>query len=450
VSVASSADVRARARRRYAATAAVAAYLVLALLPLIVALSPPRPAGRSLLLELSLAAGFVGLGQLGLQLALIARFRRISQPFGIDLVMQYHRHLGILATLMVVAHPLLLWWQRPGSWRALVAGSSTTATATGVASTAALLLLIALSYWRRPFGLSYEIWRVTHALLGIAVLTLGWTHTALAGAYVATSWKQLALGLWCAAFVGLIVYLRLIKPATLARRRWQVAEVRPDVADTWQVLLAPVGHPGLAFAPGQFAWFKVGVSPWSMREHPMSFASSAEHPEILELGIKEAGDFTRTIGTIERGTEVYVDGPHGSFSCDFHDTPGFLFVAGGIGVTPILSMLRTLADRADSHPHTLVYACSSWERVAFRREIEALRERLDLDVHYVLERAPPDWTGSTGYVDSATLAPILGSSPGQRQVFVCGPNPMMDAVEAALRACGVPPHRVSMERFNLV
>jgi predicted ferric reductase len=442
---------RADAARRRAAAVAALAYLILALLPLLLALGPPRPAGRRFWLELSLALGFVALGQIALQLALIARFQRISEPFGIDLVMRYHRHLGVLATLMVLAHVLLLGWQRPALWRALVpGGGGGAALGTGAWSTLAVLLLIVLSFWRRPLGLGYEAWRVSHALLGIAALVLALAHVLLAGVYAAAAWKQAILALWGAAFVGLIAFLRLVKPIALARRPWQVAEVRPDVRGCWTLALEPVGHAGLGFAPGQFAWLKVGVSPWSVREHPLSFSSSAERPERLEFGIKEAGDFTRTVGALAPGTRAFLDGPHGSFSCDFHPTPGFVFVAGGIGITPILSMLRTLADRGSGDPHALVYACSAWDRLVFRGDIEALRDRLDLTVAYVLEEGPEGWSGPVGYIDRETLASALGQNPTARQVFVCGPDPMMDAVEALLRDCGVPGRRITMERFNLV
>jgi predicted ferric reductase len=445
-----SVGTRVSAGRGTAAVGAGLAYLLLALVPLLVALAPPRPAGRTFWLELSVALGFVGLGQIALQFALIARFRRISRPFGIDLVMQYHRQLGILATLMVFAHPLLLAWERPGTWRQLFSGSGGAAIGTGAWSAGALLLLIVLSYWRRPLGLGYEAWRLSHALLGIAALALAQAHVSLAGVYVAVAWKHFVLSLWCAVFVGIIAFLRLIKPFSLGRRPWQVVEVRPDILGCWTLALAPVGHAGLTFAPGQFAWLKVGVSPWSLREHPLSFSSSAEHPELLEFGIKEVGDFTRTIGALRPGTRAFLDGPHGSFSCDFHRTPGYLFVAGGIGISPILSMLRTLADRGDPGPHALVYACARWDRVIFRREIEALRERLELAVTYVLEEGHEGWAGPVGYTGRETLESHLGTDPASRQVFVCGPDPMMDAVEALLLECGVPSYRVTMERFNLV
>jgi ferredoxin-NADP reductase len=98
----------------------------------------------------------------------------------------------------------------------------------------------------------------------------------------------------------------------------------------------------------------------------------------------------------------------------------------------------------------LVYANVEWDGVAFREELEQLEARLDLTVVHVLERPPEHWTGETGYVGPETLQRHL--PPGYRrfQYFICGPDPMMDAAEAALVGLGVPPERVHTERFDMV
>jgi len=428
----------------------VGLYVLLALVPLLIGLAPPTPAGRAFWLELSVALGFVGLGQLALQFALIARFRRVSEPFGIDLVMQYHRHIGIFALILVVAHPAVLVAWRPAYAAMLDPTGGDVGTRVGVLATATMVALVVASLWRRPLRISYEVWRVSHALLGVAALGLAQTHVLLTGLYVTAPWKYVALTAWCAAFAGLVVYLRLLKPLELARRPWRVAEVRPDAAGTWSLALEPIGHPGLTFAPGQFAWIKVGRSAWSVEEHPFSFSSSAERPARLEFGIKELGDFSGAIGEVAPGTRVLVDGPHGSFSCDFHRASELVLIAGGIGISPILSMLRTLADRGDARRITLVYACSRWDRVAFRAELDQLAERLRLETIYVLEERHEGWSGPTGYVTPEVLAPHVCGRPADLRVFLCGPDPMMVAVEKILLGLDVPARQISMERFHLV
>jgi predicted ferric reductase len=203
------------------------------------------------------------------------------------------------------------------------------------------------------------------------------------------------------------------------------------------------------FEPGQFAWFAIGRSPFSLTQHPFSFSSSAEGGEA-EIAVKALGDFTSTVGELEPGTTVYVDGPHGVFSIDQDEGPGFGFVAGGVGIAGLIGMVRTMADRRDVRPAVLFYANGDWDAVAFREDLDALAERLDLTVVHVLERPPDGWAGETGYLTAEVLSRHL--PPGYRrfQYFICGPDPMMDAVEAALVQLDVPPERVHTERFGMV
>jgi predicted ferric reductase len=413
-------------------TLASLGYTALAVTPLLIALAPPRPVGRAFLVELSIALGFIAFSQMGLQLGLIARFQRMSRPLGIDLVMQYHRQIGILALVVVLAHPALLILHQPVFLQLLNPLGGTLASKTGVFSILALIVLTVSSIWRRELRIGYETWRVTHALLGIAAILLAQAHIHLLGVFANAPWKHVVLALWSLVFIGLIVWLRLVKPVTLRRRSWQVAEVVPEAPTTWTVVLEPRGHDGLRFAPGQFAWIKMG-NPWSVDEHPFSFSSSAERPSRLELGIKELGDFTNRIGEVKPGTPVYLDGPHGSFSSDFLQADGFLFIA----------------DRGDRRSHVIVYACSRWSRTAFRDELERLRATLDLEVVYVFEEPHEGWTGATGYVEGEVLAPLIRRDQSQH-VLMCGPDAMMTAVEKALYEAGVPDQRIHMERFNLV
>jgi predicted ferric reductase len=199
----------------------------------------------------------------------------------------------------------------------------------------------------------------------------------------------------------------------------------------------------------QFAWFAMGRSPFSITQHPFSFASSAERDEV-ELAVKALGDFTSRVSELEPGMTVYVDGPHGVFSIDQDEGPGFGLIAGGVGIAGLISMLRTMADRQDVRPVLLFYANREWDGVAFRDELERLKDGLTLTVVHVLERPPEDWTGETGYVTAEVLSRHL--PPGYRrfQFFICGPDPMMDAAEAALIGLGVPSERVHTERFDMV
>ena len=170
----------------------------------------------------------------------------------------------------------------------------------------------------------------------------------------------------------------------------------------------------------------------------------------VELAIKELGDFTATIKTISPGTRAYLDGPYGAFSIDQEVGPGYTFIAGGVGITPVMSMLRTLADRQDRRPLLLIYGSKTWEEVTFREELEELERRLNLRVVHVIEKAPEDWDGESGFVTADMLARHLPEDRMKHEYFVCGPVPMMSAVDRGLERLGIPIEKVHSERFNLV
>jgi predicted ferric reductase len=214
-------------------------------------------------------------------------------------------------------------------------------------------------------------------------------------------------------------------------------------------VLEPVGHEGFRFAPGQFAWIKLAHSPFTLEEHPFSFSSSAERTGRLEFGIKALGDFSSAVGEIPVGTRAFLDGPHGAFSIDRYPAVGYVFVAGGVGITPFISFLRTMADRNDPRPVLLIYADKSWRDVAYREELAELESTLDLEVVYVLEEAPDDWEGETGFITGELLEQRVPKEKVTRFFFVCGPPPMMDAVHEALLEHGVPEAHIQMERFAL-
>ena len=155
---------------------------------------------------------------------------------------------------------------------------------------------------------------------------------------------------------------------------------------TTPLALTPPAGARFRFEPGQFAWFAFGRSAFSLTKHPFSFSSSAEQAET-EIAVKALGDFTSRISELRPGIPVYVDGPHGVFSIDQDEGPGFGLIAGGVGIAGLISMLRTMADRSDRRPAILFYANAEWDGVAFRDQLEELKGRLDLAVVHVLDFA---------------------------------------------------------------
>jgi ferredoxin-NADP reductase len=133
-------------------------------------------------------------------------------------------------------------------------------------------------------------------------------------------------------------------------------------------------------------------------------------------------------------------------------TKQLCFIAGGIGITPIMSMLRSMVDRNDKR-QVMFFCCNQeWDTLTFREEIEGLPKRLNMKLIYCIERPPQEWQGERGFLNSSILKKYLPPEwiSGKTEVFLCGPAPMMNAVEKALLATGFNEKNVHTERFALV
>lgn len=428
-------------------------YLLITLIPLYVMLAEPLPAGREWWREFSVALGFCGLAMIALQFALTARFKVVKAPFGSDIVYFFHKQISIAAFLMVLAHPIILFVFSPDLLNLLNVVTAPWRARAALASLLGLAGLIIISVWRKRLRIEYNRWRIWHGILATAAVALALVHITLVNHYLDSPWKKLLWGVYGLFFLGLLFYTRVLKPFILMRRPYEVVSISPEAGDAWRLTLRPVGHGGMKFMPGQFAWLTAWKTPFADAEHPFSISSSANRRDEIEFTIKELGDFTGTIKQMQPGQRVYLDGAYGSFSVDRHPhAASFAFIAGGIGITPFMSMLRTLADRGERRPLVLLYANRNIEAASFRQEIESLKSRLNLKVVDVIERPPEGWQGESGFINAAILDRHLPTDrrPNQLEVFVCGPQPMMDAVEKALGNLGLSPGDVHSERFDLV
>lgn len=426
----------------------IAIFVGVCVAPLVFAVVGASQPGQGFWTDFSVALGFVGLALMGIEFALVARVRAIAEPFGTDAVIDFHRYIGTTGLVFVLVHVALSadWSQAnpftPSDTPALVV--------VGGVAVGALLLLMVTSLWRRRLRLSYEVWQVLHSVLAVVAVVGAVGHVLLVDHYVDTAWKRALWVVMTAAFVWVLVWVRVVRPLRLRRRPWVVHEVVAERDRTTSITFRPQGHDGMRFAPGQFAWISLGRSPFLITSHPFSFSSSAEQAGEVSMAIKAVGDFTASVADARPGTIVHLDGPHGVFSIDQYEGAGYGLVAGGVGIAPALSMVETLADRGDARPVVLFVGSRDHDSIILRERIEALRERFDLHVVYVLEDPPPGWEGEAGYLDAEIIARHLPAGFQRFQYFACGPVPMLEAVEDALVGLGVPADRVHTERFDWV
>lgn len=429
-------------------------YLALLLAPLIIATlrgGPPR-AWRD---ELASGLALVGFVVFFVEFLLSGRFRFVTGRIGIDRTMRAHQLLARTALIFLLIHPFLYTtalvpWELPfdptGRVRLGLSGPS---ILTGVAAWLLLALLVILAIGRDRLPYPYEAWRASHGLGALLVAGLGTHHALEAGRYSADPWLA---GFWLALFTlatFTLVHVYVLRPLGSLARPFRIEAVEKIAERTWSVRLREEKPGRFAFEAGQFVWATLDRSPFSLVEHPFSIASAPAELPRVEFVIKEAGDFTSRLDRLRIGGRAHLDGPHGNFTLAGRDAVGVMLIAGGVGIAPMLALLRQAAAARDRRPWLLLYGNRRADQIVYRDELEALRSRLDLGIVHVLGEPPADWTGERGELDRALLARWV-ELPRMADwlFFVCGPPAMIGVVENALVSLGIRRRRIIAERFR--
>ncbi|TCM13029.1 putative ferric reductase [Novosphingobium sp. PhB165] len=428
----------------------VVVYLLFVLFPLLTLLLGSLPPARDFWTEFSAALGYSGLAIMGLQFGITARFRYVTEPWGEDIIYHFHRQISLLAVALVIVHPLIMAAVHPELLEVPELSEAPWGAVAAFFSLFSLIAMVVTALWRAKLKIPYEVWHLSHITLALIAVAGGLFHMVGWSFYLANPWKR---ALWFGLtifWVGLLLYVRIIKPLFMLRRPYRVTEVREERGDTTTLVMQPEGHDGFHFRTGQFGWLTVLGSPFKITAHPFSFSSSAAVTDgSVEMSIRNLGDFTREIPKTRVGQRVYLDGPYGSFTIG-NPANMHVLIAGGVGVTPMMSMIRTLADRGDKRTVILFYGSKDWDLITFREELEALEARLDLKVIHVLADPPAEWSGERGFISADVLIQHLPAPYAAHEYFICGPDAMMDAIERALAQLDVPMSKYHAERYSFV
>ena len=407
--------------------------------------------------ELSVMLGFVGLTLAGWQLAPVSRFTPAQKLFNLDRLYRFHHLLSLLSALFVTMHYLLLLVNFEAGigingWALALLNIFTAPLRAkmGVLSLLAYLLITLTSVYRKSLRLDYDMWRVLHDLFTLALVGGGVTHVLLVGKYSAAPAMNTLLWSETALWVLAALYIRVIKPIQQLRHPYRIAAVREEVENAFSLFLEPQGFNMPKFHPGQIAWLTVRRSPFSLRRHPFSISSSMYNHKYLEFTIKDLGDFTHTIRDLKPGETVYVDGPFGYHNIIHSNNKGIVLIAGGIGIAPVMSVLRSMADGKDPREVFLFYGNNHLDHLVFNEELKMLEKKM---VHFkkfvVLEDPPAEWHDYHGFITKDILAKELPSDYQRLAYFVCGPLPMMSAMRKILTELEVPVENVHYEEFNM-
>ena len=410
-------------------------FFVLLFLPAVAMLIVWIP--RDIIVNISVLLGFIGLALAGLQLIPIAKLNWLADALDMDKVYSTHHLISILAIVLVLLHPIILLITSK-VFRAGFALNS------GWIGLAGLILIGLTSGLRKRLNLGYVPWLGLHNLLTAIILVFGLWHMFRVNYYMEI---PLVRWVWIVEIIAMaliILYIRVIHPFMVGRKPFKVESVEAEPNGVYSLNLLPDGHAGVPFKAGQIAWISTGKSPWVLSRNPFSYAGSDVAPGgRVRFAIKELGDFTSTIKNLKPGDRVYVDGPYGYFHLHMEDMmEGFVLLAGGIGVAPVMSIMNTLADTNDKRPVYVFYGDYNEDTALYQDEFAAAAEKINLKYFTVLEKPLHEGYPYPGYITSDLMTSVLPENYKDLFYFVCGPAPMLRAMERNFVKLGIASNHV--------
>jgi predicted ferric reductase len=384
-----------------------------------------------------------------LQIVLLSRIPWLERIAGFDRLSVWHRWNGKATLVLVLAHVFFSVWGYASMDRYSIGKEITTMLGGGIypgmitatVGTGLMVAVVATSLVIVRRRLRYEAWYAVH-FTAYAAIALAWFHQMPTGNELVLN--ETAADYWRALYVAalaLVVGYRVLRPAlNTFRYGLRVAEVVDEGPGVVSLHLRGRGLDRLGAQPGQFfLWRFLDRHRW-WSAHPFSLSAAAE-PDLLRITVKAAGDFTSRIGSVVPGTRVVAEGPLGQFTEAVRRSEKALLIAGGIGITPV----RALAEQARGDV-VLVYSVLREEDAVLLDELETIAAERGLRLELVAgDHATPEGRDLLSPAHLRELVPDLRD----RDVYVCGPPGMTDAIVRTLRSAGVKRRHIHSERFAL-
>jgi predicted ferric reductase/mono/diheme cytochrome c family protein len=424
--------------------------------------SPRFSTSTLALTSTAVLCAFAGVAAFAMNLVLGARIRPVEKMFGgLERMYRIHRENGQIAFALLAAHAFLIFASRVtvsvSSGFDLVTPRAGLTVFTGFVALTLMGIALVLTLFVR---LGQEVFVYVQRSFGFVFLLATYhvftTQNGAKALSPALNWYTAALA---TAGIAAFAYRSLFHNVLVRRRHYRVeAANRLDEFVTEVVLEPRSKH--LVYKAGQFVFvnfrsaamrqravdislerqvFSIRAGEIGNQFHPFSI-TSAPGEESLRITVKAVGDYTSALRRLEPGAEAVVEGPFGSFSNEGLPQPRQLWIAGGIGVTPFLSMARSLSD-GDGIPVHFYYCVERLEEAHFLDEFRAIASRRD---GFEITVVPRD---TDGFLSAERLA---AENPGlaESDVLICGPPVMIVSLREQLIPRGLPERQIHAEEFG--
>ena len=390
--------------------------------------------------SLGKAVALAGITLFCLNPVLSMRNKAVTALFGgIENTYKLHKHSGKISFLLITMHPFLLGIGR------LLQGKDFTeiwnwASALLITGYFALLLLCGITAVSIYAHIKHQHWILIHRLYGW-LIPLYFIHTLLAQSQM-TKIASLFIYSFLIGIIGFsaFLYRSVLAKYLVKKHTYIIADVNNVSDNVVELTLKPTNIP-MPFQAGQFEYVTFDAPGINSEPHPFSF-SNANNGPYVRFAIKDLGDDTKNIQKIKPGSKVYLEGPYGNFSFRNINNHKQVWIAGGIGITPFLSMARSFSGKKH-YDIRFFYGTESIAEAVFLHEFIDITRHLpeNFDTKVVAKNL-------TGFVTIELLQSALGDIK-EYDYLICGPPAMMSSLTSELIQAGVDAEAIHAENFSM-
>jgi predicted ferric reductase len=376
------------------------------------------------------------------ELVLISRLTSLEQLYGFDKKNILHRRLGYFLVFFIFVHPILLILgyaarnEQPllAQCMSFLTDWEDVANATLAVAMLFVMGMVSMPWIRRL--LSYETWYFAHLPMYFAV-ALAFGHQTKSGdvSYGGALYYWLMLNF--SVFGVVLMYRFLVPLKKNLYHQFRVSRIVRESPDVVSIYLTGKHMRLFHFEAGQWARM-IFLQKDMWHGHPFSF-SAPYNGEEIRFSVKALGNWTKRVEALRPGTRVWVEGPMGVLTLSKAVTEKQLFIAGGIGITPILAMVCSMRNAAQG---VLYYAAQTSKELLFQDEIQ--KSGIACKRFVSAEEAPGCEKGFVSIEQIKTHTPDFL----ERDIYLCGPPPMLQSLTQALLGAGLPQEQLHVEKFS--
>jgi predicted ferric reductase len=385
------------------------------------------------------------------QFLLMGRSIWIEKVFGLDKVAQIHKLNGYASISLILSHIIFLSIGHAMSasvspWSQFIEFiTNFDDVLEAFIGTLIIFTVVFLSIYIVRRKLKYEFWYAVHLLTYLAVI-LTWGHQLENGEDFVNN--PAFVYYWYSLYIfvfGNVLLFRFIRPwFNTLKHGFYISDIIKENDEVISLYISGKNIENFKIKSGQFMILRFLDKNFWWEAHPFSLSYGSEN-RPLRITPKQLGDFTKKLSLLKKGTKVYIDGPYGVFTEEQSTEQKVLLIAGGIGITPIRSLLESmLLHKKDI---IVLYTNKTQDEIVFKNELDLLNKKYPFSLHYILTQEKSEGFIS-GRLDKEKLQSLV-KDVEEREIYICGPIPMTEVTREMMAELGVHKDKIHFEKFAL-